>query len=210
MTEIFSGLSDAWIATSRLEIISVIFGLAYIVLAARENSWCWPAAFIGTGTAILLFWDASLLMESGLNLYYLAMAVFGWWQWRKGGAKGGTLAISSWKVKEHLLAISIIVLLTIASGALLASKTSAALPYLDSFTTWAAVLTTWMVACKILQNWLYWIVIDALSIYLYMERGLYLYALLFLLYVFIAVFGYLNWQKSYNSNHANVGNYDTA
>jgi len=89
MSEFVSGLSSAWAATSNIEIVAVMFGLLYIILAARENSWCWPAAFIGTGTSIYLFWDGELLMESALNVYYLAMAVFGWWQWQYGGKEDG-------------------------------------------------------------------------------------------------------------------------
>ena len=168
-----------------------------MVLAARENIWCWPAAFIGTGTAVFLFWDASLVMESALNVYYLAMAMFGWWQWRAGGDNNSGLVISSWKPRQHLIAIGLISVLTLVSGYLLSTRSAAALPYVDSFTTWSAVITTWMVARKILQNWLYWIVIDLVAMWLFSERGLYLYALLFLLYSLIAVIGHFQWNKKY-------------
>ena len=197
MTDFLSALQQAWLNTSQLEAVSVAFGLAYVILAARENSWCWPAAFIGTGTAIFLFWDASLLMESGLNVYYLLMAVYGWWQWQHGSDSSSTLAISSWSTKHHSVALFVIALLTLGSGTWLASNTQAALPYVDSFTTWSAVITTWMVANKILQNWLYWIVIDSVSVWLYLERGLQLYALLFVAYTVIAVFGYLYWRRRF-------------
>ncbi len=86
--------------------------------------------------------------------------------------------------------------MTTVSGNLLATNTDAAWPFLDSFTTWASVVTTFMVARKILENWIYSIVIDALSILLYADRGLYLYAALFAAYVVIAVFGYLSWRRS--------------
>jgi len=197
MTDFLSALQQAWLNTSQLEVVSVTFGLAYVILAARENSWCWPAAFIGTGTSIVLFWDASLLMESGLNVYYLLMAVYGLWRWRFGGDSSSELTISSWSIRQHSAVFSVILLLTLASGAWLSGNTQAALPYVDSFTTWSAVITTWMVANKILQNWLYWIVIDAVSVWLYLERGLQLYALLFVLYTIIAVFGYLNWRQRF-------------
>lgn len=199
MTEFLATLIAAWQATSGLEIISVAFGLAYVILAARENIWCWPAALIGTATAIMLFWDASLLMESALNVYYLLMAVYGWWQWQYGSRSHDKLSISRWSVRHHLGALIVIAVLTLVSGALLSSNTSAALPYADSFTTWSAMLTTWMVARKILENWLYWIVIDAVSIWLYAERGLYLYAILFFTYTIIALFGFLHWRKLYSN-----------
>ena len=188
-------LVSAWQQVSTLEITSVAFGLAYVILAARENIWCWPAAFIGTGTGIFLFWDASLLMESGLNVFYLVMAVYGFYQWRYGGQEGEQLAISSWQLPQHVNAILLILVLALGSGYLLNNHTDAALPFVDSFTTWAAVVTTWMVARKILENWLYWVVIDAVSVWLYLQRELYLYALLFVFYTVIALYGYLQWQR---------------
>ncbi len=183
-------------ATSTLELVSVAFGLAYVILAARENIWCWPAAFVGTGTAIFLFWDVSLVMESALNVYYLAMAVFGWWQWRHGGESRSKLTIQTWGLHQHCLTLAAIAGLTAVSGFLLSKHTSAALPYVDSFTTWSAVITTWMVARKILENWLYWIVINAVSVWLFIQKQLYLYAALFVLYTIIAVFGYLYWKRN--------------
>lgn len=196
MSEFLATIAAAWVATSYLEIVSVAFGLIYVILAARENIWCWPAAFIGTGTAIFLFWDASLFMESALNIYYLFMAVFGWWQWQYGSDEKTELAISAWTINQHIKAFGLIAILTLSSGYWLASNTEAALPFVDSFTTWSAVITTWMIAQKILENWLYWVVIDAVSVWLYAERGLYLYALLFAAYTVIAVFGYVKWKNS--------------
>jgi nicotinamide mononucleotide transporter len=187
-------LLNAWQQVSTLEAVSVAFGLAYVVLAAKENIWCWPAAFIGTGTGIIVFWDASLLMESALNVFYLLMAVYGFYQWRYGGEQGEQLKITSWRLPQHLTALMLIVALVTGSGYLLDSHTNAALPYVDSFTTWAAVVCTWMVTRKILENWLYWIVIDAVSVWLFAQRELYLYALLFVLYTIIAVYGYLQWR----------------
>lgn len=190
-------LNSAWQATSALELVSVCFGLAYVILAARENAWCWPAALVNTATAILLFWDASLLMESGLNVFYLIIAVYGWWQWQYGGSGKSELAISTWPLRNHLFVLIAIALLSVASGAALSSNSAAALPYLDSLTTWSAVICTWMVTQKILENWLYWIVIDTVSIYLYIDRELYLYATLFALFTVIAVYGFYQWRANY-------------
>ena len=90
------------------------------------------------------------------------------------------------------------VLLVVTSGYLLSENTTAALPYVDAFTTWYAVVTTYMVTKKILENWGYWFVIDSVSVYLYYSRGLYLTALLFVAYLIIIVFGYLKWKKEYD------------
>lgn len=196
MNDFLNNLSLAWAATSHIEIVAVVFGLIYIILAAKENIWCWPAGFIGTGTSIYLFWDGSLYMESALNVYYLLMAIVGWWQWQYGSKTNSVLSIRSLTLNEHLSLAVVIAALSFLSGYLLSQNTDAALPYLDSFTTWSAVITTWMVARKILQNWLYWIVINSASIYLYLDRGYVLYAVLFCLYIIIAIFGYAQWSRN--------------
>lgn len=190
----------AWQGTSNLEIISVAFGLAYLILAAKENQWCWPCAFIGTATAIALFWDVSLVMESAVNVFYLIMAVVGWWQWRYGSPDKSRLSISSWGIKQHSIAFFWVALLTVVSGLLLTKYSAASFPYVDSFTTWGAVITTWMVTRKILENWLYWIVVDGVGVWLFIQKELYLYALLFVVYIVIVIIGYFAWRKQFRGN----------
>jgi nicotinamide mononucleotide transporter len=186
-----------WLTGSGIwESAAVIAALAYVWLAAKENIWCWFFALVSTAIYTLLFWNVSLLMESALNIYYLLMAIYGWWQWQGITKNHHPQEIHRWPVKRHLLAITGIVFVALASGWLLERYTGAALPYLDSFTTWAAVFTTWMVARKVLENWLYWIVIDAVSIYLYLDRELYQTAVLYLLYVGFALFGWYSWKRS--------------
>ena len=181
------------------EAAAVVLGVAYLLLAMRESLWCWYAAFASTSIFLVLFWDVGLLMESALQVYYLLMAVYGWWHWRHGSAAQGELPISRWRARDHLFAIGAVLLASAVSGTLLQQYSSAALPYLDSFTTWGSVLTTWMVARKILENWLYWLVIDSVSIYLYLDRELYLTALLFALYLIIVIFGYRKWLRHYQA-----------
>ena len=179
-----------------LEILAVVFALTYLYLATKQNIVCWYAAFISTSIYIFLYWDVSLYMESILNLYYLSMAIFGWWQWNKKGNENTSL-ITIWSSRVHLLVITLIFLLTFSSGYFL-NTTDAVRPYLDSFTTWASVVTTYMVTQKVLSNWLYWIVINSVGIFLNLDRELYLTSLLLIIYQVISIVGYLKWQKSYN------------
>jgi nicotinamide mononucleotide transporter len=195
--------ADAIASFSWWEASAVVLGIAYLLLAVRESLWCWYAAFASTAIFLFLFWDVSLLMESGLQAYYLVMAVYGWWQWQQGSATGSKLAISRWSARQHLAAITGVVLAAALSGTLLAQNTGAAMPYVDSFTTWGAVLTTWMVTRKVLENWLYWLVIDAVSIGLYLDRGLYLTALLFVVYIVIAGYGFWQWRQHYRQQNKN-------
>ena len=203
---------DNWLQTvlsaaqsmSLLEVTAVVFAMAYLLLAVRENVLCWLFAFLSTAIYTVLFWDVSLLMESALNVYYMAMAVYGWYQWTRGGTNGDelphALAVRSMSGSQHALVIAAIVVLSSISGYLLGEHSTAAWPYIDSFTTWASVITTYLVARKYLQNWLYWIVIDAVSVPLYIDRGLNLTALLFVAYVVIAVVGYFKWRDHVRSN----------
>ena len=175
---------------------AVALGVAYLLLAAREKILCWPAAFLSTALSVHVFWSVALLMESALNLYYMGMAVYGWRRWRRGGGADGKAPVRRWSAGAHVLAVGGILAAALLSGRILAANTEAAWPYLDSFTTWASVLTTFMVARKILENWIYWFVIDGVSIFLYLDKGLYLYAALFAFYLVICVAGFLSWRRS--------------
>jgi len=186
-----------WFAWISLETLAVVLSVAYLLLAMKEHSLCWYCAFVSTAIYVWIFGDVSLYMESALNVYYMTMAVYGWYQWQRGGDQQTGLGISCWSVRQHLLAALSIALATGVSGYLLYHNSDAQLPYLDSFTTWASVLTTYMVARKVLENWLYWIVIDGASIYLYLDRELYQTAGLFVFYIVLAVVGYRLWVQHY-------------
>ncbi|GAB3286934.1 nicotinamide riboside transporter PnuC [Parahaliea aestuarii] len=196
-------LANALAAMSGWELIAVVLGVAYLLLAVRESLWCWYAAFVGTAISLYLFWQVGLVMESALQIYYLAMAVYGWWQWQQssGGVsdEAGQRPISRWTLRQHTVAISAVLALSAISGNLLTAYTNAAMPYLDSFTTWGAILTTWMVARKVLENWIYWLVIDGASIYLYIDRELYLFSALFAVYLVIVVAGFWQWLHHYRA-----------
>ena len=197
MIEVINTIAHQLLQNSLLELAAVIFAVAYLVLAVRENSLCWYAAGISTLIFLFIFWDVKLYMESGLQIYYLAMAFYGWYQWRGAQTETVSLRVSKWRAKQHVVALALIATLTFVSGSLLNSGTDANLPYLDSFTTWASVVTTFMVARKILENWFYWLVIDSVSIYLYLDRELYFTSLLFAIYIVIIFFGWFAWNRSY-------------
>ncbi|WP_226702195.1 nicotinamide riboside transporter PnuC [Microbulbifer elongatus] len=197
--EIREAIATAYAAMTLWEVAAVVLALTYLLLAMRENILCWYAAFASTAIYLFLFWDVSLLMESALQIFYLVIAVYGWWQWRHRNQDGETLHIHRWPAAMHIFAITGVGVLTLVFGYMLNNYTSAALPYLDSFTTWGAVVTTYMVTRKVLENWLYWIVIDGAAIYLYIDRGMYLTALLFVLYVILVIIGFFQWYTLYQN-----------
>ena len=137
-------------------------------------------------------------MESLLQIFYVLMAVYGWLHWKNIINSKSDLRIKSWNNLNHVYTVISVIILAILSGIVLEEYTQAALPFIDAFTTWGAIVTTYMVAKKILENWIYWFVIDSISIYLYTSRGLYLTAFLFVIYLVIIVFGYRSWKRTLN------------
>ena len=178
-----------------LELVAVLTAVTYLILAAKENVKCWYAALISSLIYIYIMFQAGLIMESILQIFYVLMAVYGYIQWTNKISVDTNLSIKSWNKINHLYSISLVIALSIISGILLEKYTQAALPFLDAFTTWGAIITTYMVAKKIIENWIYWFVIDSISIYLYISRELYLTAFLFLIYLIIIIFGYISWKK---------------
>ena len=196
MTEFADTIASAATALSAWEIAAVLLLIAYLILAIQQNILCWPAAIAGSAIYVVLMYQAGLYMESALQFFYIAMAVYGWFCWQQGQDQGCKLPVTSWPLAFHILPLAAITVLTMGSGYLLANYSNAALPYLDSFTTWGAIITTWMVARKVLQNWHYWFVIDSVSVYLYVSRGLLLTALLFCFYLLLIIVGYRAWRLS--------------
>jgi nicotinamide mononucleotide transporter len=193
-----------------LELIAMLLSLAYVLLAARGSIWCWPAAFISTGIYSVIFYDVSLLMDSLLSAYYLVMAVYGFWMWRthsKKDAKKTAKSLSSdnfkvisWSCRIHLIACLSLTFCGFGLGYVMDNYTNASFAYLDTFTTVFAVFATYLVTQKVLENWLYWVVIDFVSIYLYIEKGLMPTVVLFIFYVIIAGYGFIKWRAIYQSN----------
>jgi nicotinamide mononucleotide transporter len=183
-------------ALSVPEIVAVLLAIAYLLLAIRQNIWCWLCAAISTALYIYLFFSARLYMESLLNLFYFAMALYGWNQWRAGGDRGSTLPVSVWSLRVHIVAMVSIALAAMLTGYLLQRYTDAALPFVDSLTTFSAIWATFLVARKVLENWWYWLAIDAASVVIYWLRDLELTSLLFVLYVILIPFGWISWRRS--------------
>jgi nicotinamide mononucleotide transporter len=180
-----------------LEGIAVVLALAYLLLAARESLWCWYCAFVSSALYVVVLWDARLLTESVLSAFYVVMAVVGWYQWRYGGAAHEGVRIVSLRWWQHLVLLAVLLVLAALNGWAMQRWTSAAWPFVDSFITWGSVLTTVLVVRKVLENWLYWLLLDGLAMVVYIDRGLYPTAILFALYLVIVVFGYVKWRREY-------------
>lgn len=184
---------------SGYELAGVILAIAYLVLAIRENIWCWFCAAISTAIYVVLFAEAKLYMESLLNIFYFGMAVYGWISWRNVAGDTDELPITIWPRNFHLIAIVMIATLSLSTGYVLDRYSDAAFPYVDSMTTYSAVWATFLVARKVLENWWYWLVIDLVSIFIYWSRDLELTSLLFVLYVALIPLGLIAWTRSWRN-----------
>ena len=180
--------------TSAPEAVSVVFGLLYSILAVRRTRWCWVAGGISSIILVVLAWEAKLPMQACLQGYYVGMAFYGFWHWSRDGSK--TKPVSTWPLRAHLISWGVIVVLSAATSRYLASETQAAWPFLDSLVTWGSLLATWLTAQVKLENWLYWIVFDAIAIFLFVSQGLMFVALLFTAYLVISALGFLTWFRS--------------
>jgi nicotinamide mononucleotide transporter len=185
-----------------LEVTAVVAAIAYLLLAIRQNIWCWFGAAISTAIYVYLFIVAKLYMESVLNLFYFVMAIYGWSVWYFGRSDGHELPVSVWPLRIHAIAITGIIALSMVNGYLLEQYTDAAWPYVDSLTTWGAIWATFLVARKVLENWWYWLVIDIASVAIYWSRELQLTSLLFVVYVIMIPFGLLAWRRSWREQRA--------
>ena len=183
------------------EMVAVFLSVTYLLLAIKQNLWCWVAAFISTLIYTVLFFDASLLMDSALNMFYLVMAIYGWYSWKYGNGinKNEELEITTYGLNKNLKIIGTLIIVSLILGYIMANYTSADFAYLDTFTTVFAVFTTYTLTKKVLENWLYWIVIDSVSIYIYINKGFYLTAVLFAFYTVLAFIAYNNWKKEYEN-----------
>jgi nicotinamide mononucleotide transporter len=181
---------------SLLEVVAVVMALLYLFLAIRQNIWCWFGAGISTAIYVYLFLDAKLYMQSALNGFYFAMAIYGWVVWRSGQTEEKQLPVVSWPLMTHVYAILLIGAVGLFNGYVLDTLTDSQHAYVDAIVAWGAIWATFLVARKVLENWWYWLVIDIASIFIYWSRDLQLTSVLFAVYVLMIPFGLVSWARS--------------
>ena len=194
MLEIVQNIKIGFINTSSIEWLGVLTGLLYVILISFKNITAWLFALLSSAIYVYLCFKSNLFLETGLQLFYVAMAIFGWLKWKKDSLENETNIIK-WDYRLHLLNILISGSLTFIIGYIFDNFTSQANPYTDAFSTIFSLVATFMVTKKVLENWIYWVFIDAVCIYLFASRGLYLTSLLFVLYTTIAVIGFFQWRS---------------
>ncbi|MEM6344530.1 MAG: nicotinamide riboside transporter PnuC [Bacteroidota bacterium] len=182
-----------------LEAIAVIFGLASVFFAAQENIWVYPTGLISTAIYVYLLYFWGLYGDMGINAYYFSMSVYGWYNWTRPAENAKVLPVSWANKREQLIGIGILLLSTGVLYYVLTHFTDSTVPLIDSFTTAIFFVAMWFMANKKIENWIYWIIGDAISIPLYFHKGLTLSSFQYIVFLILAILGYLAWKNSLNN-----------
>ena len=187
------------------EILGSITGAASVLLAVRESAWNWPVGIANNIFFFLLFWHAGLYADAVLQISYIVISIFGWWNWLRGGVGRSELPISKTTPRSATsLAITTIATAT-AMVFILRRYTNSAVPFWDGATTALSLTAQYMLSKKLLENWFVWMTADAIYIALYCYKALYLTGILYLLFFAMCVAGYAGWRKSLAAPRVVVG-----
>lgn len=197
MNSILNNIYNSILQTSIWEWFAVASSLLYVILITYKVLAAWIFAALSSLLYIYLCYSNRLYLESILQVFYFGMAIYGWFMWTSDDETKDVTVIQ-WPLKYHIYNILISGALMLLFGYIFDQYSNQANPYLDAFTTIFSLMATFMVAKKVLENWIYWIIIDAFSVYLFASRGLYMTSVLFILYTLIAIFGYFSWKKQFN------------
>lgn len=185
-----------WISTNIVEIIGTLSGFIFLYFEIKQSKWLWPVGLFSALMYIYVFFMAKFYADMGLQFYYVFISIYGWFHWsRSKGENAKELPVVSLGKRLFLRLLLASMFIYIAISFILVNYTDSPIPYWDSFTTALSIIATWMLAKKILEQWLVWVIVDAVSMGLYLYKGLYPTAILFAFYTVLALYGYIQWKK---------------
>ena len=187
-----------WLVNNYIEIAGFVAALVYMYFSVKQNIWLWPWGIITSAAYIFVFFNSKFYADMGLQVYYLVISFYGWYFWIYGNKKGNdeSVPVKNIGLKLAIILSVVFLMLFLVIALILVRYTDSTLPYWDSFTTSLSIVATWMLAKKILENWVLWVIVDLVSMCLYIYKDLYITAVLFLIYSSIAIIGYMEWKKS--------------
>ncbi len=178
------------------ELIAVLVTLAAVWLTARQVIWCWPTALVSVTMYAVVFYQAKLYADMGLQAVYFALSVYGWWAWLHGGEDRSELKVSlvSWRARAVLVLLGAVFALGL--GTLLHRATDASLPFMDSALTSFSLVAQWLMTRKHLESWIVWIAVDVFYVGMFVMKELYLTAGLYAVFLLLAAVGLAEWRRS--------------
>jgi nicotinamide mononucleotide transporter len=195
----------SWFSSNYVEVLGVVTSLVYLYFSVRQIIWLWPFGIISSALFILIFFNSKFYADMGLQVYYLGVSIYGWIYWSRGAVdhnEKSTLPVS--RISRQLAMVLSVTGIAIMLGIVyvLRNFTDSDVPWGDGFTTAGSIIATWMLARKVLEHWLVWVVVDSVAAGLYFYKGLYPSFLLYLIFTVIAVVGYFQWKRSLSENSA--------
>jgi nicotinamide mononucleotide transporter len=181
---------------SPLEIIAALVGALSVWLSVRQNIWSWPTAIVNVVLYAIVFYEAKLYADMGLQVIYAVLSIYGWYEWLYGGAGRTELRVTRTGARLGLLLALIAAAGSVVIGLFLHHETDAALPFMDSFLSSTSLVAQWMMTKKLLENWLVWIGVDVLYVGMFIFKGLFLTSVLYAVFLALAIKGYLDWRRS--------------
>ena len=193
-----------WLSANYIEVIAASLGFIAIYLQIKQKIWYWPVSIILVSLYIIVYIRARLYADMSLQVYYLVISFYGWhhWLFGKRDVQNDKLAITFTSRRLGIILFLVSIALFFSIAAVLIHFTDSDLPYWDAFTTALSFVATWMLARKIIENWLVWIIVDAISIGIYIYKELYPTTILFTVLTILAVVGYIAWKKDANKQGA--------
>ncbi|MCG8578509.1 MAG: nicotinamide riboside transporter PnuC [Bacteroidales bacterium] len=184
------------------EVAGTVASLIYLFYSIREKAWLWPWGIVASVVSLIVFYQSALYADMGLQFYYVIISIYGWWYWLSGETKEEvSVPIKGlrWQLLLKLIAVGGLIYFVLLAALLnipaMVDIASSDLPYLDSLTTAASIVATWLLARKYIHHWVFWVGINTLSMGMYAYKGLYFYSFLFLVYSVGAVVGYVEWKR---------------
>ena len=197
MEEILQSVVDYAFSIGGLEFLGLVFGLLAVYYLIKQNILTWLTGILYVLVSFVIFWKARLYADLGLHVIFLVLNIYGWIHWVKGADdKGEELPVTFAGVRISVVSTLFTIIGVIVLGFLLDTYTDASLAYWDSTTTVMSIVAMWMTARKYIENWIIWLIVDVLASGIYVYKEIYFYAILYLIYIGMAISGYLAWRKS--------------
>jgi nicotinamide mononucleotide transporter len=187
--------------SSALELVGFVFGVAAVWLMTRQHIAAWPVGIVNVALYTVLFTRAGLYSDAGLQVVYVGLSAYGWWRWTRGDARSadGALPVTRTPPREAALAAAVAVLAWLTLALITTRLPGTSLPWLDSALVAGSLVTQWLAARKRLENWACWIVLDVVYVGLFAYKQLYLTALLYAVFVVLAIRGHVAWSRTVQS-----------